>query len=398
MIPSRVLFLAPQPYFRLRGVCLAEQICLEVLSGQGLEIDVLTFPFGEDPAPLSGVRILRIPSLPGILDVPIGPSFAKILMDIWSLPWLVARLWKGGYRFVHACEESVFLAALLKPFFRFRLIYDMDDVLSLRLARSGFLRCAPLGWCVAALERWMLRRADVVLTNSRETTRFAQRYRAADRIVFYDHAPCLPSALSGRRCDPAECEALRRRWDLEGRKVILYAGNLEPYQGVDLLIESLPEVFRSSPRAFCVVIGGREDQISALRRRCGVLGIEARVRFLGARPFPETFQFMQAADVLVSPMTQKKAVPMKLYAYVGAGTPILATDLPSHRELLDEESAVLVPARSGPMAEGLLRILGGGFETRPGMDGPRRERLAASAHDSARAGLRAAYAVAVSGY
>lgn len=393
-MPLKVLFLAPQPYFRLRGICLAEQICLEVLSGQGLEVDVITFPFGEDPAPLPGVRILRIPSLPGIPDVPIGPSVAKILMDLWSLPWLFARLCRGGYRFVHACEESVFLAALLRPFFGFRLIYDMDDVLSLRLARSGFLRCGPLGWGVAALERWVLRGADVVVTNSRETTRFARRCRAADGIVFYDHAPSLPSSLSGRRCDPAEREGLRRREDLEGRKVILYAGNLEPYQGVGLLIESLPEVFRASPRACCVVIGGREDQIAALRERCGVLGVGASVRFLGPRPFPETFRFMQAADVLVSPMTQKKAVPMKLYAYVGSGTPIVATDLPNHRELLDDESAVLVAARSGALAEGLLRVLEGGFEARPGTDASRRERLTESAHDSARQGLSAAYAFA----
>lgn len=396
-MPSKVLFLAPQPYFRLRGICLAEQICLEVLSGQGLEVDVLTFPFGENPAPLPGIRILRIPSLPGISDVPIGPSLAKILMDLWSFPWLAARLCRGGYRFVHACEEGVFLAAFLQPFFGFRLIYDMDDVLSLRLARSGFLRCAPLGRCVAALERWLLRRADVVVTNSSETTRFARRYRAAGSIVFYDHAPSLPSSLSGRRCDPAEREGLRRREHLEGRKVILYAGNLEPYQGVGLLIESLPEVFRASPLACCVVIGGGADQIEALRRRCRVLGIGDGVRFLGARPFAETFQFMQAADVLVSPMTQKKAVPMKLYAYVGSGTPILATDLPNHRELLDEESAVLVPARSGPLSEGLLRILAGGFEARPSMHAPRRERLMRSAHDSAREGLRAAYAAAGNG-
>jgi len=393
-MPLKVLFLAPQPYFRLRGVCLAEQICLEVLSAQGLEVDVLTFPFGEDPALLPGVRILRIPSLPGIPDVPIGPSVAKILMDLWSLPWLVARLLKGRYRFVHACEESVFLAALLQPFFGFSLIYDMDDVLSLRLARSGFLRCGPLGWCVATLERWVLCRADVVVTNSRETTRFARRCRGTDGIVFYDHAPSLPSALSGRRGDTAEREGLRRREDLEGRKVILYAGNLEPYQGVGLLIEALPEVFLASPRACCVVIGGRADQISTLQHRCGVLGIGAGVRFLGPRPFPETFRFMQAADVLVSPMTQKKAVPMKLYAYVGSGTPIVATDLPNHRELLDEESAVLVAARSGPLAEGLLRVLNGGFEARPGTDASRRERLTQSAHDSARKGLSAAYAFA----
>ncbi|PIR18348.1 MAG: hypothetical protein COV48_07620, partial [Elusimicrobia bacterium CG11_big_fil_rev_8_21_14_0_20_64_6] len=376
------------------GICLAEKICLEVLSAQGLEIDVLTFPFGDDPAPLPGVRILRIPSLPGITDVPIGPSIAKILMDLWSFPWLIARLWKGGYQFVHACEESVFLAALLKPFFRFRLIYDMDDVLSLRLVRSGFLRSRLARRAGAALERWVLRRADAVVTNSRETTRFARRYCEKARIVFYDHAPSLPSALGGLRRDPAERARLRLRWDLSGRKVVLYAGNLEPYQGVDLLIESLPDVFRELPQAVCAVIGGREDQIEALRRRCRALGIEGAVRFLGPRPFEETFLFMQAADVLVSPMTQKKAVPMKLYAYLGSGTPIVATDLPNHRELLDGKSSVLVPAQSGPLAGGILRILKNSSEERSGEAASCRERLMMPAHESARRGLSSAYAVA----
>jgi glycosyltransferase involved in cell wall biosynthesis len=384
---SRILFLAPQPYFRLRGICIAEQICLEVLSGLGLEVDVLTFPFGEDPAPLSGVRILRLPALPGLHDVPIGPSWRKALMDLWSLPWICARLLTGGYRFVHACEEGAFLAALLKPLFGFRLVYDMDDVLSLRLRRSGFLRSRVLLRWVAGLERLTLRRADVVVTNSRETTRYARRSGAAGRVVFYDHAPSLPAALSGHRAGPEELAGLRRRWGLDGRKVILYAGNLEPYQGVEILVEALPAVLRAEPGACCVVIGGQPGQIAALQRRCGELGIAREVRWLGPQPFLESFLFMQAADVLVSPMTQKKAVPMKLYAYVGSGTPIVATDLPNHRELLDDQSAVLVPLRPAGLAEGLLRILRGGFAGRA-------RRGEASAADAANHGLEEAYRMA----
>jgi glycosyltransferase involved in cell wall biosynthesis len=383
----RVLFLAPQPYFRLRGICIAEQICLQVFSGMGLPADVLTFPFGEDPAPLPGVRILRLPPFPGVRDVPIGPSLRKGVMDLWSLPWICVRLFAGGYRFVHACEESAFLAALLKPFFGFRLIYDMDDVLSLRLRRSGFLRSRFLLRCVAALERLALRRADAVVTNSRETTRFARRCGAAGRVVFYDHAPSLPVALSGHRGSPEERAALRRRWGLAPGKVILYAGNLEPYQGVDLLVESLPEVFRAMPETCCVLIGGQPGQIAAFQKRCRDLGLGPEVRWLGPQPFPETFLFMQAADVLVSPMTQKKAVPMKLYAYVGSGTPIVATDLPNHRELLDEGTAVLAAPRAADLAEGILRVLRGGFIGRA-------RRPEASAAVAASRGLEAAYRLA----
>lgn len=386
-MPPRVLFLAPQPYFRLRGICIAEQICLEVLSGLGLETEVLTFPFGEDPAPLPGVSIRRLPALPGVRDVPIGPSWRKALMDLWSLPWVCVRLLAGGHRFVHACEESAFLAALLQPLFGFRLVYDMDDVLSLRLRRSGFIRSRLLSRAVAALERWTLRRADVVVTNSRETTRFARRSGAAGRIVFYDHAPSLPGALSGHRAGAEELAGLRRLWGLAGRKVILYAGNLEPYQGVDLLVDSLPAVFAAFPEARCVVIGGQPGQIAALQSRCRDRGLGPEVLWLGPRPLPEAFLFMQAADVLVSPMTQKKAVPMKLYAYVGSGTPIVATDLPNHRDLLDEGSAVLVPPRGTELADGLLRVLRGGFSGRPG-------REPAPAVDAARRGLEEAYRMA----
>jgi glycosyltransferase involved in cell wall biosynthesis len=305
-------------------------------------------------------------------------------MDLWSLPWIAALLLRRRHRFVHACEESAFLAALLKPVFGFRLIYDMDDVLSLRLRRSGFLKSRRHVRLVAALERWLLRRCDAVVTNSRETTRYARARVPAERLAFYHHAPSLPPAAPDAAGDRRR---LLDRWGLDGKKVILYAGNLEPYQGVDLLVESLPEVFSAMPGACCVVIGGQTGRIDSLKRRCGSLGMESSVRWLGPRPFDETYEFMRAADVLVSPMTQKKAVPMKLYAYVGSGTPIVATDLPNHRELLDEDSAVLVRPESGALARGILKVLEGDAA-------PERRAREGSAEEAAREGLRRAYAAA----
>src|SRR5690349_13566904 len=76
--PLRILFLAPQPLFRLRGMCLAHQSCLRALSAAGAEIDVVCYPFGQDLA-ISGVRMLRLPAPPGVRDIPIGPSRQKLL-------------------------------------------------------------------------------------------------------------------------------------------------------------------------------------------------------------------------------------------------------------------------------------------------------------------------------
>ena len=129
------------------------------------------------------------------------------------------------------------------------------------------------------------------------------------------------------------------------------------YQGLDLLLESLPEVFRRSPQTCCVVIGGEPEQIEAFRRRAGELGVGSQMRWLGKRPIPETLRTMRLADVLVSPMTQEKAVPMKLYAYMASGVPIVATDIPNHNLVLDAQSAVLVPPEAPALAGGILKAL-----------------------------------------
>jgi glycosyltransferase involved in cell wall biosynthesis len=65
---------------------------------------------------------------------------------------------------------------------------------------------------------------------------------------------------------------------------------------------------------------------------------------------------MRAADALVSPMTEVKAVPMKLYAYLSAGRPIVATALPNHEQILTGGTALLVPPRPDALADSLCRV------------------------------------------
>ena len=333
----RVLFLAPQPFYRLRGMCIAQKTFLEALGRMGARVDVLTYPFGED-VKIPGVRVLRLPRLPGMRDIPIGPSWQKAAMAPVMLLAALVLLARRRYDMVHACEESALLLAPLKALRGFRLVYDMDDVLSARLARSGFCRSRAALKAVEALERRALRAADLVLTNSRDTTEYARRFTPPGRVHFYDHAPPL---LDEARWTPSQRRDFRREHGLEDRRVILYAGNLEEYQGIQLLLESLPSVFRRLPDAVCVIIGGEPAQVEKLRLTARRRGLGERVTVLGQRPLSEAFRFMRAADVLVSPMTQEKAVPMKLYAYLAACVPIVATNLLNHTQLLDGNSALL---------------------------------------------------------
>lgn len=350
----RILFLAPQPFFRLRGLCLALRRCLQAYSRAGVEVDLVTFPFGEDVV-LPGLTIHRLRPLPGIRDVPIGPSWSKAAMDI-PLLLEAARLCAARrYDFIHASEEAALIGAALKAVFGARLAVDMDDVLSDRLHRSGFLRLGPALAVVRFLERWALSRADVILTNSEDTTAYARLHGRAAEVRFYDHLP----PLAGGPMSGDDKRAVRRAEGWEGREVLLYVGNLEPYQGLELLVDALPEIRRLRPAALCVVVGGRPEQVELLRRRASALGVGDCLLTPGPRPFEASFRLMCAADALVSPIVESKAVPMKLYSYLAAGVPIVATDLPNHAELLDRRGL------SAPRADELARAAAFALETRP---------------------------------
>lgn len=338
---KNILFLVPQPFYRLRGACLAEKMCIEALSSSGFIVTVLCFPFGSDIA-LPGLSISRLWRIPFTRDVPIGPSLVKLFYDIELFLYLAVHLPFARYEVVHACEEAAVVAAFFRMFFDFRLVYDMDDILSLRLAKSGCVRSGGLLSVVRLAERFTLAMADAVLTNSADTTAFAASL-CPEKVVFYDHIPPIPSA-----------KAASDRG--EGEPVIVYAGNLEPYQGIDLLLEALPAVF-SACNANCLIIGGESGQIAAYQAKAEALGLGGRVKWAGKLDIEETFSELLAAAILVSPMLEDKAVPSKIYMYMAAGRPIVATANANYISLLKNGSGLIVRPSAEALAAGILCVL-----------------------------------------
>ena len=63
------------------------------------------------------------------------------------------------------------------------------------------------------------------------------------------------------------------------------------------------------------------------------------------------------ADVLVSPRSYGDNVPLKVFDYMAAGKPIVATDIKAHRAVLDRDCAVLVAVAGPSLADGINRVL-----------------------------------------
>jgi glycosyltransferase involved in cell wall biosynthesis len=338
--PLRILFLAPQPFFEVRGTPLAVRAMVRALAGLGHHVDLLTYPQGAD-ADTGAARHWRSARLP-VGRVRAGASFAKLALDVPFLAAAAWRLLRGRYDVVHAVEEAAHLVAPLARALRVPLVVDMDSSIPEQLKDSGFARRGPLLWAAEALERHALRASAAVITVCDSLTQ-AARARTPHPRVFQVEDPPLVDAPA----PPQQAWALRDALGLREGPVILYSGNFEPYQGVELLVDAAALV----PEAAFVFMGGEAADIAALsaRARAGA----GRCVFAGKRPTTELPAFLAAADVVVSPRRTGANTPFKVYTYMASGKPLVATRIATHTQLLDDSLAIL----ADPTPEGLAAAI-----------------------------------------
>jgi glycosyltransferase involved in cell wall biosynthesis len=139
--------------------------------------------------------------------------------------------------------------------------------------------------------------------------------------------------------------------------VVMYIGNLEPYQGIDLLLQSFARVIARTDRADLVIVGGAARDIEAYRGECRRLDIADRVHLVGPRPIGELAAHLAEADVVVSPRLRGNNTPMKLYSYLHSGRAVVATDLPTHTQVIDRQVAMLARPEPDAFAGALLSVI-----------------------------------------
>jgi glycosyltransferase involved in cell wall biosynthesis len=346
--PLRILFLAPQPFFEVRGTPLAVKAMVRTLAELGHEVDLLTFPQG-DPVALPGVRHRRSLPLP-VGHVRAGASLAKLALDV---PFMLEAYWRmatGRYDVVHAVEEAAHLAAPWARWLGLPLVMDVDSSIPDQLRYSGFAPQGPLPWLADRLERQALLGSTAVITVCTSLTD-SVRERAPQVAVFQIEDPPLVDPA-----DPPSPEAvatLRAALGLRALPVVLYSGNFEAYQGVELLVDAAAIV----PRVQLLFMGGEAPKIAALRVRASRLGVGDRCVFSGKRPPSDLPLFLAASDVLVSPRLHGTNTPFKVYTYLASGKPLVATRIPSHTQLLDDSRAFLVEPSVEGLATGLQAAL-----------------------------------------
>ena len=163
----------------------------------------------------------------------------------------------------------------------------------------------------------------------------------------------------------ASPETVRKKLHIpSNRPIVLYTGHLYDWKGVYILAETA----RSMPDVNFIFVGGTYYHRADFEKRYNDV---LNIILVGQKPYQEIPLYLKAADILVLPnsavslnnprfsvYTRHDTSPIKLFEYMASGVPIVASDLPSIREILNEKNAVLVkPDSPEDLQRGIEKIL-----------------------------------------
>jgi glycosyltransferase involved in cell wall biosynthesis len=351
--PVKVLMIAPQPFFEPRGTPISVHGRLRALSFLGHEVDLVTYHVGKD-VNMPRVRIHRIPRVPLIKSVKIGPSWSKFFLDIFVFLKSFLLFARNKYDVIHSHEEAAFFSLILARMFRIRHVYDMHSRLPKQLKNFNFGDWRPLVRLFEFLEGLVLKTCDAVITIDADLEKYVRSMNPGVKQYLVEN---IALHTDKNPVDPNFAREVRKSLGLNGKLPIVYTGSFESYQGLDLLIDSAEIVCQRNPKAVFILVGGKPDQIERHRAKVIRSNLQDSVYFMGIVPPEEAIAYLSIAEVLVSPRAEGTSIPLKIYSYLHSGKPIVATRLRVHTQVLNDEIAFLSEPTREALAEGITKLL-----------------------------------------
>lgn len=262
------------------------------------------------------------------------------IKKIFCLDFLRLPLFKKAAFYLQSF--SFFLSLIFKKFDKDALIYTRNPELVWLFGLKGRKVIYDAhNWPQSKekLFNFFLKRASAVICNSRGTE--AEFEKNHFRTLVAPNGVDLEAFL----IKEGE-EELRKNFGLPlDRKIAMYVGHLYGWKGVDTIIEAA--ALSKDEKLLFVLVGGTEDDLKKYRKIIEERSLR-NISLLGRKDKGLIPKFLKCADILLLPNSGKSkeskayTSPIKMFEYLAAGKPIIASDLPSLREILDERNCFFV--------------------------------------------------------
>ncbi|MBI1884469.1 MAG: glycosyltransferase family 4 protein [Chlamydiae bacterium] len=349
----KILMIAPTPFFADRGCHVRIYEEARTLQEMGHQVTLCTYSLGKN---IPGLDIQRIVRIPWYKKLEAGPSWHKFYLDV--LLYLKAKkiLRKKSYDLIHAhLHEGVFIASRLRKKFGIPIIGDFqgsltDEIRSHRFAGNNL-------WILKIFqffEKKINHIPDItILSSNRLAELFEKQFK-----VPKDKTRVVPDGISSQSVSPGTLKSsqLKQKLNIPNHVFVIgYLGLLNSYQGVDLLIKSIPHVIQEIKNVHFLIMGYPHEK--HYQKICDKKNIGTYVTFTGRIEYQDVPNHLGICDVAVSPKLSQSEGNGKLMNYMAEGLPTVVFDTPVNREILGDLGIYVSPSTPNDFSKKMVEIL-----------------------------------------
>ena len=246
---------------------------------------------------------------------------------------------------------AIFLGIIRGWFSNATIIYTRDYMTAFCLTIFGYKPVIELHDYRSKNYRWridyILKNARAIVVNSGGTLSILRSHYKIDDskvliapngvdISFFD----IPQSKDESR------EILGLPYD---KNIIGYVGSLETVdteKGINTLIRAFADLCSKHHNTTLLIVGGPNNLVEKYKKEALEMGIsEDKIIFLGHISYKKIPMYLRAIDIAVIPLLNNQfgqtTSPIKLFEYMAAGKTIVASNLPSLREYINQDSAIM---------------------------------------------------------
>jgi glycosyltransferase involved in cell wall biosynthesis len=326
--------IAPTPFFADRGCHVRIYEQARALQAAGCQVEVCTYHLGSDKPGLTTHRTARIP---WYNKLSAGPSWHKLYIDVLLLfkTWAVARRYRPDVIHGHL-HEGAAIGSVVGKLLGAPVIGDFQGSLSGEMKAHRFITGRGRFYrFIAHNEGWINRLPQVAVASCTDVAReLEQRFGLSHVVLALDGVDTEAFRPGADVCGAStELHSLRSSIGPD-RRIVVYLGVLGAYQGVDLLLEAVPDVLARVPEAYFLVMGYPNEDL--YREKARALGVAEHVSFPGRIDYGQAPRYLALGEVAVGPKLSETESNGKLYNYMACALPTVTFDTPVSREILGE--------------------------------------------------------------
>ncbi|MEM7342835.1 MAG: glycosyltransferase [Chloroflexota bacterium] len=351
-----ILMLSPTMFFADYGAhvrILEEAVILQKL---GHKVTILAYPNGRD---IAGIKVRRCWGVPFNYRVIVGSSRHKIYLDVMLAMKSLRHVIRYKPDIIHAhLHEGALIGWVLSKLTGAPLVFDFQGSLTAEMIDHNFLRSEGLPYrFVYWLENRINQAADVILTSSTHAaTLLIEKFKLSPKKI--DPTPdCVNlDTFNQDNFSDAEKAGLKKQLGIPAeKKLIVYLGLLAPWQGVDLLLETL-QLLKETRQDYHLLLMGF-PAVAHYQAEAKRLGVDDLITFTNKIPYEDAPRYLALGDIATAPKISATEGSGKILNYMALGLPTVSFSLPVSREFLGDGGIYASEINTTALATALNRAL-----------------------------------------